>query len=121
MRVLLADDHPRVRWALRTFIQEDPAFTVIGEASDTGALLSKALALQPDLILLEWELAGQPMGQALPALHALDLDTQVIVLSWQPELRKTALDAGADGFVSKANGPETLLAVLHHLMESGKA
>ena len=118
MRVLLADDHPKVRWALRTFIQESPEFTVIGEASDVDTLLSRALALHPDLVLLEWELAGQPVGQALPALKALGLRARVVVLSWQPGSEQAALDAGADGFVSKANGPETLLATLRRLMET---
>jgi len=116
MRVLLADDHPKVRWALRTFIQEEPEFTVIGEASDTDTLLSKALALRPDLVLLEWELGGQPVGQALPALLALGLQVYVVVLSWQPGSEQAALDAGADGFVSKANGPKTLLTALRQLM-----
>jgi DNA-binding NarL/FixJ family response regulator len=112
MRVLLADDHPKVRWALRTFIQEEPALTIVGEVSDVETLLAQALLLQPELILLEWGLTGRPAGEALPALLALGLPTQVIVLSWQPESRRAALDAGADGFVSKVNGPDVLLAAL---------
>jgi len=115
MRVLLADDHPKVRWALRTFIKEEPEFTIVGEASDADTLLSAAQARRPDLVLLEWELAGRPVGQALPALQALGLEAQIVILSWQPGIEKAALDAGADGFVSKANGPETLLAALRQL------
>jgi len=117
MRVLLADHHPKVRWALRTFIGEEPEFTVIGEASDADTLLSKARTLDPDLILLEWELAERPVGEALSALQALHLRAQVVVLSWQPGIEQIALDAGADGFVSKAHGPETLLAALRELMD----
>jgi DNA-binding NarL/FixJ family response regulator len=117
MRVLLADGHPKVRWALRTFVGEEPEFTVIGEAPDADTLLSKARTLDPDLILLEWELAGRPAGQVLPALLALDLKVQVVVLSWQPGIEQIALAAGADRFVSKAYGPETLLATLRELVE----
>jgi two-component system nitrate/nitrite response regulator NarL len=117
MRVLLADDHPKVRWALRTFIQERPEFTVIGEATDADTLLSKARTLDPDLILLEWELTGRPVGEVLLALQALEPRAQIVVLSWQPGIEQIALDAGADRFVSKANGPERLLVALHELME----
>jgi DNA-binding NarL/FixJ family response regulator len=118
MRVLLADDHPKVRWALRTFIREELEMTVVGEAPDVDTLLSEALALRPDLVLLEWEFAGQPEGQVLPALQALGLQARIIVLSWQPGTEKAALDAGADGFVSKASRPEVLLAALRRFVEN---
>lgn len=112
MRVLLADDHPKVRRALRMFMEEESGVRIVGEVSNVEALISQALALQPDLILLEWELQGCPGNNLLCGLRALNLRTHVIVLSWRPECEKDALAAGADGFVSKANGPEQLLAVL---------
>ena len=115
MRVLLADSHPKVRWALRIFIQEETEFTVVGEASDADTLLSQVRLLQPDLILLEWELTGMLADKLLPALCALAPAVRVIVLSSQGESERDALDAGANGFVSKANGPEKLLTMLHRL------
>ena len=116
MRVLLADDHPKVRWALRTFIQEEREFTVIGEASDVETLMSTAQALRPDLILLEWELSGEPADQTLSALQALGLQAQVVVLSWQPGAEQAALAAGAAGFADKAGGPGALLTALRRLL-----
>jgi DNA-binding NarL/FixJ family response regulator len=118
MRVLLADGHPKVRWAMRTFIQAELGFSVVGEALDADTLISQARALHPDLILLEWELVGRPVGQVLPALQALGLPAQIIVLSWQPGVERSILDAGADGFVSKANGPEALEAALRHWIKN---
>lgn len=118
MRVLLADDHPKVRWALRTFIKEEPGWIIVGETSGADTLLSQALVLQPDLILLEWELPGWAGDKLLSALRALDLPSRLIVLSKSSETERLALAAGADAFVSKANGPEQLLAVLHRLVES---
>jgi two-component system nitrate/nitrite response regulator NarL len=118
VRVLVADDHPKVRWALRTFMQEEPELTVVGEASDADMLLSQALLLRPDVILLEWELVGMPASKLLLALRALDLVVQVIVLSWQPDSRQAALVAGADDFVSKANGPEPLLVALRQVIKA---
>jgi DNA-binding NarL/FixJ family response regulator len=112
MRVLLADDHPKVRQALRMFVEEEPGLSIVGEASGAESLLSQALALQPDLILLEWELQGWPADKLISGLRALDLPSQVIVLSWRPECEQDALAAGADGFACKAAGPEPLLALL---------
>lgn len=118
MRVLLADGHTEVRWALRTALKEQPDLTVIGEVSERKNLLAQAQALRPELILLEWELLGRAAGKRLAALCALDGPATVIVLSRQPECEEAALAAGADAFVSKANGPEQLLAVLHRLVEN---
>ena len=115
MRVLLADDHTQVRWALRTVLGEAQELTVVGEAAEAQSFLSQAQALKPDLILLDWELPGQPAGSLMASLSALDLDARVVVLSGRPEARKAALAAGADAFLSKADAPEQVLTTLHQL------
>jgi DNA-binding NarL/FixJ family response regulator len=118
MRVLLADDHPKVRQALRMLIEEEPGLCVACEVSKAEALLSQALALQPDLIVVQWELEGRPGRELLGALRTLGLPTQVVVLSSRPGCEQDALVAGADGFVSKADGPERLLVLLRQLTRS---
>jgi DNA-binding NarL/FixJ family response regulator len=120
MHVLVADGHTQVRWALRTAIKEAFDWVVIDEASDAQSLLDRARILEPDLVLLEWELPGSPVGPALvSALHALTPRCRVAVLSRLPEAQQAAMSAGADLFVSKSAAPQQLLAALHRLMESG--
>lgn len=120
MRVLLADHHSEVRWALRTAIKEEPGLVVVGEALESETLLSKVQALRPDLVLLEWELPGRPVTELLASLHALNNGCQVIVLSRQPECETAALETGADAFISKAAGPEALLTALRGLVSDEK-
>jgi DNA-binding NarL/FixJ family response regulator len=115
MRVMLADSHARIRWALRTVIEEEPGLTLVGEASEAQDLMLQAQFLQPDLILLEWELPGQANGY-LTELRALSPGPYVIVLSSQPEQREAVLASGAEAFVSKADAPEQLLATLRNLV-----
>jgi len=119
MRVLIADAHSEVRWALRTVIREEPGLTVAGEVSDAEHLLTQARTLQPDLIILEWELPNQSSEGLLALLGALNHRCQVIVLSRRPEARQAALDAGAGAFISKADAPEQLLAALRRLGRDG--
>jgi DNA-binding NarL/FixJ family response regulator len=122
MHVLVADGHTQVRWALRTAIKEAFNLVVIDEAQDAHALLDQARILEPDLVLLEWELPGLPVGPALvAALRALTPGCRVVVLSRLPEARQAALAAGADLFVSKSAAPQQLLAALRTLMEPGAA
>jgi DNA-binding NarL/FixJ family response regulator len=115
MRVLLADDRSEVRWALRTVIREEPGLSVVGEVSDTEDLLAEVQALQPDLILLEWELPGQPVEELLSVLRVLDGQPRVIILGQEPGAEQAAYVAGADDFVNKANGAEKLLCALRRL------
>ena len=117
MRVLLADDHAKVRQALRMFLEEEPGMSIVGEVAAAVPLVDQVRALRPDIILLEWALQGQSGNTLLRALRALDPAIRVIVLSSRPEYEQAALAAGANDFVGKANGPEQLLAVLRRLME----
>jgi DNA-binding NarL/FixJ family response regulator len=116
MRVLIADAHPEVRWALRTVIREEPGLMVVGEVSDADHLLDEARAQHPDVILLEWELPGRAGEELLADLGSLNNGFQVIVLSRRPEARQAALAAGAGAFVSKADAPEQLMTALRRLI-----
>jgi DNA-binding NarL/FixJ family response regulator len=116
MRVLLADGHPGVRWALRTILAEQPGWTVIGEAFTSQALLAQAQNRRPDLILLEWELPGSPLEALLAARHSLDFRARIVVLGRGPEAMEVALAAGADAFLSKAEDPDRFLAALRQAL-----
>jgi DNA-binding NarL/FixJ family response regulator len=111
MRILLADDQPKVRFALRVWLEQQAGFEIVGEAVNAKELLAQVQATTPDLVLLGWELPGLAVD-SLSALREVCPDLSVIALSGRPEARRAALDAGADAFVSKADPPEWLLAAV---------
>ena len=113
MRVLLADDQSKVRAALRLLLEEELGLSVISEAAEAEDLLAQVQAMQPDLMLLDWELPGLRTDDHLPALRRLCPCLKIIVLSGQPEARRAALAAGTDAFVSKGDPPERLLAAVN--------
>lgn len=113
MRILLADDQPRVRFALRVLLERRPGFEVAGEAVNAEALLAQMETTCPDLVLLGWELPGLAMVGSLSALRRIYPNLYVIALSGRPEARRAALAAGADAFVSKGDPPERLLAAIN--------
>ncbi|MEZ4769837.1 MAG: response regulator [Caldilineales bacterium] len=112
MRVLLADDQDRVRYALRALLTLQTDTVIAAEAVNVAELLDLASLTNPDLILVDWELPGLAMSAALPVLHRLCPASQIVVLSGIPEARVAALAAGADAFVSKGQSPERLLNAL---------
>ncbi len=115
MRVLLADDRPKTRFALRLLLERQPGIQVVGEAADAEELLVQAKVTSPTVVLLDWELPNIGAdGSTLSALREMCPRLCVIALSGRPEMRKAALAAGADAFVSKADPPERLLAAVRN-------
>lgn len=112
MRIQLADSQPRVRFALRALLEEQPGVWIVGEATHSRDLLAQVETVCPDLLLLSWELPGRPGEDLLVLLRGFCPQLPVIVLSGQRAARQAALAAGADAFVSKIAPPEGLLAAI---------
>lgn len=125
MRVLLADDQEGVRAALRLVVEQEPGMELVGEVADVSALLDEVSLMQPDLVLLDWELpelkAAEAGRRLLSALHQRSPQVHVIALSGQPESGRRALAAGADAFVSKVEPPERLLWALRSANKGAEA
>lgn len=111
MNILLADDQPRVRFALRVLLEQQPGWVVVAEAKNAGELLAHARLRSPELVLLDDDLPGGSLARCLEAVRELIPEACVIVLG---EERPRQLAAAApDAFASKANPPERLLNLIH--------
>ena len=117
MRVLVADSDPRVRAALNMFFRSDSESAIIGESQDASSLLAQAKEIQPDLVLIDWELPGNSIAVLIEWLKEAKKPSKVIVLSRRPESEQAALTVGADAFVSKTHSANSLLDTLHRLFK----
>jgi len=112
MRIVVADEQPKVRFALRVLLERQEGLKVVGETGNAQELLGLLEKRRPDMLLLGWELPGLAQNESLEVLRAARPGLFVIALSGIPEARQAALKAGADAFVSKADPPERLLAAI---------
>ncbi len=112
MRVLIAEHLSKVRFALRVTLERQPGLASVSEVANADELLSQAENMQPDLLLLDWELADVDAEATLRRLRKVCPHLCIIALSAKDEMREAALKAGADAFVSKADPPERLLAAI---------
>jgi len=112
MRIILADHHPQPCWALKTLLEEQPEFEIIGEAVEAKRLLALSDKLHPDLVLLDSELPGLYIEDLITRLHALTPPPIVVGMSSEFENSRKLLVAGADAFVSKGDEPDWLLETL---------
>ena len=114
MRIILADHHAQSLWALKTVLQEQPEFDLIGVVEDEQSLLILAEEHTADLFLVDRSLPGGPIEELIGSLHALDPRPLVIVMSSEFEYSRMMLKAGADAFVSKGDRPDWLLDKLYN-------
>lgn len=117
IRVLVADDHPIVRSGIVALLQDAADVDVVGEASNGSQAVELALALRPDLVLMDLRMpvqTGPELGgaEATARILAAAPDIRVVVLTTYEtdESILTAIEAGASGYLLKAAPQEEILA-----------
>jgi two-component system phosphate regulon response regulator PhoB len=109
MDIVLASQEYDLRLALEMLFREQPGAYVVGAVSHADALLALIRSACPDLVLLDWDLPGQPMAEVMAQAQSAGPVPKIIVLSRDEEDRGAALAAGADAFVIKGDPPKQLL------------
>jgi DNA-binding NarL/FixJ family response regulator len=118
VRVLIADDQPRARKALKALIatigldgrREDhqPEIEVVGEAGDGSEALRLVKEYQPDIVLMDIRMPGMNGLEATRLIKQNFRTVQVVVLTMYSSDRTDALAAGADAFLIKGCPSEEL-------------
>jgi NarL family two-component system response regulator LiaR len=114
IRILIADDHAVVRRGLQTLINSEPNMEVVGEAVDGVDAVQKALALEPDVILLDMVMPRQNGLEAIGEIKQARPDARILILTSFAEDDKVfpSIKAGALGYLLKDSSPEQLLQAI---------
>lgn len=118
MQILLADDNPEVRSALRLLLEQEPTLALVTEAVNTEGLLAHLSESCPTAVLLDWELPGLHNSDFLRILRSCCPEMKVIALSSKFEAQQEALAARVDAFISKSEPPEKILTTIRSLVPS---
>lgn len=118
IKTLLADDHTIVREGLRALLLADAKIQVVGEAHNGRQAVELALALRPDVVV---------MDIAMPILNGLEATRQILLAA--PEIKVLILSAhsddayidrviavGAVGFLIKQTSAQILAKAIHEIM-----
>ena len=117
--LLIVDDHPVVRDGLRGMFAADPAFTVLGEASNGIEAVELALDLDPDVVLMDLRMPGGGGVEAIAELTRRAARARVLVLTTYDTDSDTlpAIEAGATGYLLKDAPRDDLFAAVRAAAE----
>ncbi|MCX4584457.1 response regulator transcription factor [Streptomyces sp. NBC_01481] len=113
VRILLCDDHAVVRAGLLALLGSEPDIEVVGEAGSGEEAVAMAAKLTPDVVLMDLQLGPGIDGVeatrsiATPQVHVLVLTTY----DTDADITR-AIEAGATGYLLKAERPEELFAAI---------
>jgi len=103
IRVVVADDHPVVRFGVKTMLETEPGFEVVGEAEDGDVAITETLERDPDILLLDVMMPRLPGLEALRAIMEKSARAKIILLTSTITTQQIieALQIGAQGIVLK--------------------
>ena len=120
-RILLCDDHPIVRDGLRTLLNSQDDFQLVGEAADGLTAVELAKQLQPDVVVMDMSLPKLNGALATQQIKAVCPQTQVIALTVHDDKSylRQFLEAGAAGYVLKSTASSELIEAIR-MVASGQ-
>ena len=111
IRILIADDHGVIRAGLCALLAGFPDISVVGEASDGGEAIAKAVELQPDIVLMDLSMPNIGGIEATRQLLQGETNIRVLILTVHEDesLLKEVVRAGASGYIVKRAAQEDLI------------
>lgn len=114
VRILIADDHPVIRKAVRSILEDHPHFEVCGEAIDGANAIVEAKRLEPDVVVLN---VTMPVLNGFEAAREIKKDLPemaIVILSSSADQRfiEEAQKIGVRAYVAKTKAGEALVKAI---------
>jgi len=118
IRVVLADDHPALRFGLRVLLDRELDISVVGEANDGPAALEMSRTFTPDVLVLDCQLPGMDGAAVAGELVDQGIPTYVVALSAYDDDRYIAgmVHAGASGYLLKNEAPSRIVSAVRSVV-----
>jgi two-component system response regulator NreC len=115
IRILLADDHQVIRTGLKSFLESQPDFKVVAEASNGREAIERALETRPDLILMDITMPEMDGLEATRQLKKLWPECVILCLTVHEDkfYFMEMLAAGASGYLTKLSASDELVSAIH--------
>jgi two-component system response regulator NreC len=121
IRILIADDHKIFREGLRTLLRSRDDIEVIGEADNGRTVVSLAIQLEPDIVIMDVAMPDLNGIEATRQITTTRADAKVLALSMHSDSRFVTrmLQAGAHGYLLKDCAFEELTLAIDTIVTEG--
>lgn len=118
--IVIADDAPDIRRLVRTVLEVEDDFEVVGEAGDGLAAIKVVEQTRPDVVLLDLSMPRMDGLEALPRLREVSPASAVVVLSGflNDDVKRRVLDMGATSCVEKGLQVDALTRTVRDAWEA---
>jgi DNA-binding NarL/FixJ family response regulator len=122
IRLLIADDHTLMRDGLKRLFALGDDISVVAEASSGSQVFEILRTTEVDLVLLDISMPGISGPNLINHIRQQAKSPRILVLSMHSELQvaRSALNAGASGYLTKDSDPETLIAAILKVAAGGQ-
>jgi DNA-binding NarL/FixJ family response regulator len=121
IKVMIVDDNEVVREGLKSILEPQVDIEVIGEAVDGLDAVTKAEKLNPDVILMDAHMPGIDGTEATRRIKISLPDVKVLFLTVYGDYVGSALDAGANWYLTKDCRRQDLMEAIRVLARSTRA
>ena len=118
MRVLIADDHPLIRSAMKLLLESD-GHEVVAEADNGADAVQLARKHNVDLIILDITMPGLDGLEVINRIRASEVNSRILVVTSQSPLfySQRSMKAGAAGFITKGQDLTELMRAVKIIMD----
>jgi DNA-binding NarL/FixJ family response regulator len=117
LRILVVDDQPYIRRAVRSLLESQNNWVVCGEAADGIEAIARMAELHPDVIVMDMSMPRLNGLEAARTIREEFPKSRVVILTLHdlPELPALVKRAGAQGLVLKSDSNRFLISAIEHL------
>jgi DNA-binding NarL/FixJ family response regulator len=114
IKVIIADDHPLIRYAIRLLLAEAEDLEVVGEASDGIETIEQVTIHPADILLLDVMMPQRHVLEVLTTVQEINPTLKVVLISahYDPMVFHALLDAGMCGYLLKEEASDVLVPMI---------
>lgn len=117
IRILIVEDQPLMRRGMRTVLDLEPGFEVVGEAASGSEAIQQAAALKPDVILMDVQMPGMDGIEATRQIVRAGLRSRILILTTfdTEDYVLDGIRAGSAGYLLKDVQAEELCSIIRRV------